>query len=168
MRQVVNNVRLYFAKTKDDKIKEGDETARCINVMKETSLATGISEWAVKMARKKTSGEGGCNSPNRRRPNRGETQCLDDFEKCALRRLVHTMYVDGESVTLDTVTAAVQEKMDKAMSRSTIRKQLLQIGFKFRKVNSRKLLTEKPQVVAARSVFLRRGSTTVISSAGRP
>ena len=118
--------------------------------MKETSLATGTSEWAVKMARmKKTSGEGGCNSPNRRRPNRGETQCLDDFEKCALRRIVHTMYVDGENVTLDTVTAAVQEKMDKAMSRSTIRKQLLQIGFKSRKVNSRKLLTEKLQVVAA-------------------
>ena len=57
VRQVVNNVRLYFAKTKDDRIKEGDEMARCINVMKETSLATGISEWAVKMARKKTSGE---------------------------------------------------------------------------------------------------------------
>ena len=134
VRPVVNNVRLYFAKTKDDKIKEGDETARCINVMKETSLATGISEWAVKMARKKTSEEGGCDSPNRRRPNRVETQCLDDFEKCALRRFVHTMYVDGENVTLDTVTAAVQEKMDKTMSRSTIRKQLLQIGFKFRKV----------------------------------
>ena len=81
---------------------------------------------------------------------------MDDFEKCALRRLEHTMCVSGENVTLDTLTAAVQEKMEKVMSRSTIRKHLLQLGFKFRTVNSRKLITEKPQVAAARSAFLRR------------
>ena len=79
-----------------------------------------------------------------RRPYRSEFQSLDDFEKCALRRLVHTMYVSGKNVTLDTSTAAVQEKMGKVMSRSAIRKHLLQLGFKFRTVNSRSLITEKP------------------------
>ena len=66
------------------------------------------------------------------------------------------MYLDGEKVTLDTMTAAVQEKMEKTVSRSKLRKQLLQIGFKFRNVNNRKLLTEKPQVTAARNAFIRR------------
>ena len=33
VRQVVNNVRVYFAKTKEDKIKKGDEKARYTNVI---------------------------------------------------------------------------------------------------------------------------------------
>ena len=58
------------------------------------------------------------------------------------------MYLEGKRVTLDTIRAAVQYKFDQTISRSTIRKQLFQIGFKFRQVNNRKLLVEKPQVVA--------------------
>ncbi|XP_043214647.1 uncharacterized protein LOC122378005 [Amphibalanus amphitrite] len=81
---------------------------------------------------------------------------LDDFEQCALRRMVHAMYLDGKKVTLDTMKAAVQEQLGKTISRSTLRRQLLQNGFKFREVNNRKLLIEKPQVVAARNTFLRR------------
>lgn len=156
VRQVVNNVYSYFAKRKEDRLKQGDEDARCTNVTRETSSATGVSEWAVKMVKKKSSEEGGCESPARKRPNRADIEWFDDFEKCALRRLVHTMYLNGEIVTLDTVTSAVQEKMDKIISRSTLRRQLLQIGFKFRQVNNRKLLAEKPHVVAARNAFLRR------------
>ena len=56
---------------------EGDEKARYTNVIR-------FSEVVLKMARKKTAGEAGsCGSPNQRRPNKMETQCLDDFKKCA-------------------------------------------------------------------------------------
>ena len=52
-----------------------------------------------------------------------QSEHFDDFEQCALKRLVHAkvhakvhaMYLDGEKVTLDTMTAAVQEKMDKTV-----------------------------------------------------
>ena len=119
-RQVVNNVRLYFAKKKEDQVGQGDEEARNTNVTKVTSLATGVSEWTVKMAKKKTSGEGGCESPKRTRPDRTQLE-FDDFEKSALRMLVHTMHMNGDNVTLDTMTAAVQEKMNHIMSLKYLR-----------------------------------------------
>ena len=72
-----------------------------------------------------------------------------------MRRIVHRKYLSGENVTLDTLRAALLDELDKSISRSTIRRRLLQSGFKFRKVNHRKILTEKPDVVAARCHFLR-------------
>ena len=92
VRQVINNFRLCFTKAKEDKLRQGDEDAGRIIVIRETSLATGVSEWVVKMA-KNSSHERGCESPNNKRPNRSGTQRLDDFEKCALRRPVHTSHV---------------------------------------------------------------------------
>ncbi|XP_043191568.1 uncharacterized protein LOC122391939 isoform X2 [Amphibalanus amphitrite] len=155
-RQVVYNVYQYFIRKKDEYLKQGDESAAAsINVAKETSSATGVSIASVN-AFKSGIETHGCQSPARQRPNRGPREYFDEFDQCAFRRMVHAMYLEGKKVTLDTIRAAVQDKFEQTISRSTIRKQLFQIGFKFRQVNNRKLLVEKPQVVAARNAFLRR------------
>ena len=65
------------------------------------------------------------------------------------------MYMRGDNKTLDTIKVALMDEMEIDVSRSTLRRKLLQNGFKFRKIDSRKVLTEKPEIVAARCRFLR-------------
>ena len=71
-----------------------------------------------------------------------------------MRRIIHCKYLQGEKVTLDTLKAALLNEMNMNVGRSTIRRRLLQNDFKFRKVNHRKILTEMPDIVAARCHFL--------------
>ena len=95
-RQRIYNVYKYFANKKDERLKQGDERAAAsINVAQETSLATGVSVSSVQ-AVKKDAERYGCQSPVRKRPNRMGREYLDDFEQCALRRMVHAMYLDGK------------------------------------------------------------------------
>ncbi|XP_043234052.1 uncharacterized protein LOC122392576 [Amphibalanus amphitrite] len=65
------------------------------------------------------------------------------------------MYEKGERVTLNSILMKVTSELDLTFSRSSLRKILLQNGFRYRKVNNRKLLMERPYVRAARARYLR-------------
>ena len=58
-------------------------------------------------------------------------------------------------MTLDTINAEMQEELDVCMSRSALRKVLLRNGFRFRKQNKRRILSERREIVAARAAYLR-------------
>ena len=134
--------------------------SRPINVVKETSNATGVSERTVHTIVKEGVTKGDFTSPERKTsvaehaPSQ-RVPVMDDFDICAMRRIVHRKYLRGENVTLDTMKAAILEELEMDISRSTIRRKLLQNGFKFRKVNHRKILTERPEIISARCHFLR-------------
>ena len=49
----------------------------------------------------------------------------------------------------------MQQQLDLSMSRSSLRKVLLQNGFRFRKVDKRRLLAERREIVVARASYLR-------------
>ncbi|KAF0313715.1 Solute carrier family 22 member 3 [Amphibalanus amphitrite] len=55
-----------------------------------------------------------------------------------------SMYEKGERVTLNSILMKVTSELDLTFSRSSLRKILLQNGFRYRKVNNRKLLMERP------------------------
>ena len=94
-REVIYNVYIYFAKRKEEQLRQGDEEARGINVTHKTSFATRVSVTSVK-AVKRDIEENGCHSPDCKQPNRKRSQYFDDFEECALRRMIHAMYLDGK------------------------------------------------------------------------
>ncbi|XP_043201307.1 uncharacterized protein LOC122370105 [Amphibalanus amphitrite] len=79
------------------------------------------------------------------------------------------MYDQGERVTLDTLLARVQEDLATLdLSRSSLRKLLLQNGYRFRSVDKRRILMEKPAVVSARASFLRTMRSIRASHPARP
>ncbi|KAF0312575.1 hypothetical protein FJT64_016686 [Amphibalanus amphitrite] len=81
-------------------------------------------------------------------------QKIDDFDERVIKRAIH-MYEKGERVTLNSILMKVTSKLDLTFSRSSLRKILLQNGFRYRKVNNRKLLKKRPCVRAARARYLR-------------
>ena len=154
-RHIIHNVYGFFSEKKYEMLRKQTEGASSIDVAQQASEATGVSVRTVKNIRREATKPEGFASPERSRPISAPLIELDDFEICAVRRVIHGMHIEGQNVTLDTIRAAVEEKLDIVISRSTLRRRLLQNGFKFRKINRRKILTEKSQVVAARSVYLR-------------
>lgn len=150
---------MFFTERKREGLREAEKNVRHISVAKETSNATGVSERTVLRIVNEKKTKGDFASPERKVSasedplQRGKV--MDDFDVCAMRRIIHGKYLRGENVTLDTITAALLDELDIDISRSTVRRRLLQNGFKFRKVNNRKILIEKPEIIAARCQFLR-------------
>lgn len=80
---------------------------------------------------------------------------FDDFDKRVLRRTVLNFYERNEIPTLHKITEEMREKISYKGSVESIRRVLLQIGFKFSKVDGRKFLMERQDVALARIKFLR-------------
>lgn len=80
---------------------------------------------------------------------------FDDFEKCVLRRTVLEFYERNEIPTLYKVTEELRDKISYNGSTESLRRVLLQIGFRFSHVDGRKFLMERSDVAVARTKFLR-------------
>ena len=123
-------------------------------VYKRVTGMTGVSERTVRNIVKERE-TGDFRSPVKLVPRPGVVPKLDDFDVCAIKRLIYGMYEKGERVTLDSILIKVTSELNLSFSRSFLRKILHQNGFRYRKVNNRKLLMERPCVRAARARYLR-------------
>lgn len=83
---------------------------------------------------------------------------LDDFDLGVLRRTIHEMYtVEHKVPSLNELVTKMKEKVNFTGGRETLRKQLIEIGFRYTKCcDKRKLLMERNDIVAWRSRFLRK------------
>ena len=83
-------------------------------------------------------------------------QC-DDFNKCVIRRTVQSMYEEKKVLlTLKNIREILKEKIEFFASLSTLSKVLKGLGFSYKRcVQNRKVLMERPDVVAHRIRFLR-------------
>ena len=158
-KEIICNITEFCIEEREHLMTIGEDGDSCslvppAQVMKRVSLMTGVSERTVSriMQEKRT---GGLKSPEKNDSRRSKLAKIDDFDICAVKRLVYTMYRSGDLVTLDSVLRRVEEEIELDISRSTLRKLLLQNGFKFRRVDKRKILMEKPSVAAARARYLR-------------
>lgn len=79
---------------------------------------------------------------------------LDDFDQRVLRRTVLIFYEWHEIPTLDKILEEFKATASFSGSRTSLRKILLQIGFRFAKVDGHKFLMERNDVVAAHMKFL--------------
>ena len=123
-------------------------------VHRRVSFLTGVSEWTV--ARIASEGENGAfKTPTKRDTWHGVVDSVDAFTVAAIKRVIHNIHQHGEHVTLDTLLTRAVEEVEVNFSRSSLRKLLLRNGYRFRKVDRRRILMEKPAVVAARARFMR-------------
>lgn len=95
-------------------------------------------------------------TPNKIR-KRNSKCVLDDFDKCALRRIIHNFRNNmGELPTLKTLLPLVRSDLNFSGGTSTLRKIIRSMGFRWRKTkNNRRVLIEKEEIRAKRIAYLR-------------
>ncbi|XP_066969265.1 uncharacterized protein [Macrobrachium rosenbergii] len=81
---------------------------------------------------------------------------IDDFDKCTLRRIVLNFYVREEKPNLDKILCEFKENTEFSGSKESLRIILKEMGFKYGRVDGKPFLLERPDVVSARTAFLRK------------
>lgn len=79
---------------------------------------------------------------------------LDLFQSDAIRRHIYGYYSRKEYPTIAKLLVSLKEFELFSGGKTSLKIVLRSMGFRFKKLNGRKLLLEKPHVVAARSIFL--------------
>ena len=97
-KKIITNVRSFF-----EKERELQRSIKRDQVVARTSLATGVSESTVKQVSKEYKVEGEFKSPEKRYLK--DRVCLypDDFNRDAIRRIIHNSYLNKDYPTLYSV-----------------------------------------------------------------
>ena len=91
------------------------------------------------------------------KPVRSRKYQIDDFDICVLRRIVQTMYEKRQVLpTLENIRNELREAVGYTGSKKYLSKTLKMMGFQYKRCKTdRKILMERPDVVAHRIRFLR-------------
>ena len=91
------------------------------------------------------------------RKPRHDKVLLDDFDQCVLRRTVNEMITTEKVLpTVPTLHKRLLEKIGYKGGEEHLRKTLHQLGFEWKPIaTNRKVLIERPDIVALRATFLR-------------
>lgn len=95
-------------------------------------------------------------TPKRKKPFKSVVSELDDFEKTAIRNHVIGYYRRREVPTLRKLKTTLRTANLFNGCIRTLAKILKSLGFKWKKLDNRKILMEKPSVALARCRFLRK------------
>lgn len=94
-------------------------------------------------------------SPNKRRNRPGIVNKIDDFDKNAIRRKVHSFWLNKELPTLAKVLNAINEDNTLPnMKVTSLRKVLKSLDFKFTKRQRNSILTERSDLISWRRKYL--------------
>ncbi|KAL4104225.1 hypothetical protein QTP88_019534 [Uroleucon formosanum] len=94
-------------------------------------------------------------SPNRKRQKPGVVDKIDDFDKNAIRRKVHSFWLNREIPTLSKILTAINEDETMPNIKETSLKILLKsLKFKFTKRKRNSILTERRDLVRWRRNYL--------------
>lgn len=149
-KQIVLNVFNYFSSD------SGKPGTKAISSIERTSNATGVSRRTICRLRKEKDSTGQLLSPERRQ--RGSYKPVDDFDRSVIRNKVHEFYaVRRQLPTLANLHVALVEDISYPASRSTLRKTLHELGFRWKKTkDNRHVLIEKSNVISLRLNFFKR------------
>ena len=152
-KEIVFNVNKYFQQEKAhgeifDDIKKG---------VLRTAKATNFSESTVHRIIKegKENNTPMFQSPKKRDPVLTVTN-FDSFDKDLLRRTILNFYVRKEIPTIINVTEEFKKKNEYTGCKESLRKVMHKIGFRYGRVDGRKFLLERDDIVTARTKFLRK------------
>ena len=145
--EIIQNVWSYFQIRETEEQNVGIKGSTAIQ---NTMAATGIkSRTTLHKIRKY-----GPQSPGKRGPKRKRVMdTFDDFDRCALRRLITNMYEQKKWPTVKSILEAAKSELGFAGSISTMRKILKAMGYKYSKRPER-LVKERPDIVAKRHEYL--------------
>lgn len=156
-REVVSNVLRFM----EEEAKQGSCIIPISKAQQRTSAAVGIGERTVRKIRSEEKRLEGQNSsfstPNKKRHRKCAITGLDDFDLCVVRRTVYDFYkVENQLPTVVNLLQTLRHKIDFKGGKTSLRKVLLQLGFKWRKTKTnRKILIEKNDIRDKRIAYLR-------------
>lgn len=163
-KKVIFHVYNYFKTIATDKSKP--ELSDFFQQTREvTAKACGVSLACVKKvcSEAKKELEGGPSnkiafkSPRKNYKREKKMSSLDDFDNEVIRRTVHSFYDKGEFPTTSKILVAIQEKLNYPGSKTSVKRILHGLNFKYRKCNDgRRFLMERNDIVACRVKFLRK------------
>ncbi|MGH9701240.1 MAG: transposase [Candidatus Acidiferrales bacterium] len=91
----------------------------------------------------------------RKKRKDSQTRHVDDCEKDIIRRKIYSMYEDQLVPTLDRIKLRlVQDDTNIHCSRTTLYRIILEMGFRFRKIDKRQVVMESQRLRILRHVFL--------------
>lgn len=157
-KELIYNVNKYFLEEKANR----DFIIPPSRAVARTAKATNVSEKTVQRICSKVNKacvtqmspeQAAFSSPTKKRC--ATVTNLDDFDKRVVRKTVLGFYERHEIPTLHKIKEELKENISFNGSNESLRRILLQMGFKFAKVDGRKFLMERSDVAAARTRFLR-------------
>lgn len=127
------------------------------SVVETTSKAMGYGKSTIYRVLKEEK-SGGVTSP---KPKPGRQKLLkvnvDEFFKNAIRKLVHSFFINKQIPTLDKVLQAITNDVDlPTISRDKLWKTLHELNFKFEKMDRHSMLIDSEEIVCWRRQYLRR------------
>lgn len=148
-RRVIYNVLKYF--------KESDLSATMDSIVLKTATACGVSERTVYGILSEQKETNTIKSPVKKRARLSLIDKFDELDKCAIRRKVHSIYLNKDYPTLDKIMALCEADEDvPKFKRTTLHKIIHDLGFAFDKQDSRALLMEREDIILWRRKYLRK------------
>lgn len=95
-------------------------------------------------------------TPKKKKHKQSRFLLMDDFDRTAIRRHVVNYYKNKEVPTLRKLQVTLREASLFSGSLRTLSKLLKNLNFRWKKLNKRKLLMEKPSIALSRCRFLRK------------
>ena len=148
---------------------EARENAYKLNVKQATKRAafyTGVGITTIKTIRKDNH-ERNINrpdellsTPGKKRKTRPEHTVMnvDDFDRCVIKNIIHDFYVRERKVpSVPKLLPVIRSKIHFPWERKSLNRLLIQMGYKWKKCQSRrKVLIERADIVARRHGYLRK------------
>jgi transposase len=136
-REIVYNVYEHFLQ--EFQLSNPDKKPILKDIKLKVSKATKVGFRTVERVlaeKQKMEGSGShlYSTPGKTRPRRIKKCDMDDFDKCALRRIINNFHMtENERPTLATVLKKAREDLNFKGSRESIRLIIRRLGFKWRK-----------------------------------
>lgn len=147
-RKIIYNVFKYF--------KQCDLNMSVDSVVQKTATACGVSERTVYSILSEQKETNTLKSPVKKRARLSMINKFDELDKCAIRRKVHSIYLNNDYPTLNKIMTLCEADEDiPTFKRTTLHKILHDLGFEFNKQDSRTLLMEREDIVLWRRKYLR-------------
>lgn len=147
-RAFVKRLRAYFEEEK----RNGGPLLPVSRVTDRVAAALNIGKWTVS----KISSEVTEVTPGKKRPHESPKSNVDGFTETAIRNHVYGYYTRQELPTRKKILSSLREAELFSGGMSTLSVVLKKLGFKWRRINNRKFLMERADIVNWRCNFLRR------------
>lgn len=123
-----------------------------------------ISRKTVSRILKETRSGEAVKTPAKKKPRQSPKTGLDTWNECAVRNLIYAFYERKEWPTRASLLYSLKKANLFHGEKSSLSRILHQLNFEWRKINKRKCLLEKSDIVSARCKFLRKIRSCVLES----
>lgn len=126
------------------------------DLVKQTCEISGVSERSVYRVLSEYRDTHKITEPDAKRNKPNILQKVDDFDKTAIRRIVHGFYMEGELPTLKKILQTVNDDDSlPTLSMTSLRRILIDLNFKYTKKNRSSILIDRNDIVIWRLKYLK-------------